>query len=492
MRQILPNYTNGWRTVTESVPDYIPVEFERYAAPAVEVQPDGLIERIVNDSNTYTYDPSTFTLTTSNSSTSTVFSGALNIGSTLSSSSTSIGNTVSYETLVGELVDATQYYTNEVERLRVTADGETMMFAEQSVEEEPTIDDSELVEPEPITKRRVVRRKKERPMFWKEEAVGETTTLPALIGTSCSNLLNIDSTDSRNTYNPSSPFVKMIPMKILTNSFHNSHRHWNNYTSSSRSRSYQRTMNTTEDVRGAVNIAELNIGLSQLVNGEIINGRLNSVTHGSFETILKRQSKYFIEDINLVDVSHVDGGASSFDYTPRAFRNGEAIRINARTFNASLGQLTCFLETERWSRVFIPQVMAVILPENYVYQKQHVLVHGTIDLSKVIVLVNRELDDTDFHNKNFRAYYRKHLLPILNEMKVEVWKVPVSFMEENCFHGNITLEATSFMDKKKEIETIYDDFRSKYNWINLDSSDDEDDGDDDDYDEDYDTEEDDY
>jgi hypothetical protein len=136
--------------------------------------------------------------------------------------------------------------------------------------------------------------------------------------------------------------------------------------------------------------------------------------------------------------------------------------------------------------------MAVILPENYVYQKQHVLVHGTIDLSKVIVLVNRELDDTDFHNKNFRAYYRKHLLPILNEMKVEVWKVPVSFMEENCFHGNITLEATSFMDKKKEIETIYDDFRSKYNWINLDSSDDEDDGDDDDYDEDYDTEEDDY
>jgi hypothetical protein len=491
MRQILPSGRAEWRSITDDVPDYIPVEF---AAPAVEVQPDGLVERIVNDSNTYTYNPNTFTLTTNppGGGTYTVFNGALNIGSTLSSSSTSIGNTVSYETLVGELVDATQYYTNEVERLRINADGETMMFAEQSVEEEPTIDDSELIEPEPIVKRRVVRRKKEKPMFWKEEAVGERTTLPAVLGTSCANLINIDSIDSRNTCNPSSPFVKMIPMKILTNSFQMSYRHWIGYNNSSRSRSYQRTMITMDDVNRAMDIANLNIGLSQVVNGEIMNGRLNSVASQSFETILKRHTKYFIEDTTLVDVSHTDGSVANFEYTGRAFRNGESMRVNARTFNASLGQLTCFLERERWSRVFIPQVMAVVLPENYVYQKQHILVHGTIDLSKVIVLVNRELDDTDFHNKNFRAYYRKHLLPILNEMKVEVWKVPVSFMEENCFHSGINLEATSFMDKKKEIETIYDDFRNTYDWVNLDSSDDEDDGDDDEYDEDYDDEDDDY
>lgn len=486
MRQILPNGRAEWRSITDDVPDYIPVEFERYTAPAVEVQPDGLVSR------TFTHNTSSFTVT----------SGTLTTGSTSSYTLDLDMNALDQaRRLLEQMTEAnsafsstTQYYTNDVERARITSDGETMIFAEQSaVEEEPTIDDSELVEPEPITKRRVVRKKKERPMFWKEEAVGERTTLPAVLGTSCASLLNMENTDSRNTFNPSSPFVKMIPMKILTNSFQMSYRHWIGYNNSNRSRSYQRTMITMDDVNRAMNIASLNIGLSQVVNGEIMNGRLNSVDSQSFETILKRHTKYFIEDMNLVDVSHTDGSVANFEYTGRAFRNGESMRVNARTFSASLGQLTCFLETERYSRVFIPQVMAVILPENYVYQKQHILVHGTIDLSKVIVLVNRELDDTDFHNKNFRAYYRKHLLPILNEMKVEVWKVPVSFMEENCFHSGITLEATSFMDKKKEIETIYDDFRNTYDWVNLDpSDDDEDDGDDDEYDEDYDTEEDDY
>jgi len=282
----------------------------------------------------------------------------------------------------------------------------------------------------------------------------------------------------------------------LTNSFDISYRQWASYSSSYRARHYERHMNSTSDAIRAVAITDLNTGLSQLVNGKIMNGSLNTLDHPTFDQILKRESNYFIKDRNLVDVSFSDNYASSFDQTRRSFIDGQPIRISARTFGASIGQLTCFLETERHSRVYTPQVMAIILPENYVYQKQHVLVHGTIDLSKVIVLVNRELDSTDFHNKNFRAYYRKHRLPMLNELKVDVWKVPVSFIEENCFHGGITLEAVSFMDKKKEIETIYDSFRNQYSYIDLDPEPENDDDNDelvdnDGYDDDY-EEDDDY
>ncbi len=492
MRQTLPSNRALWRSITDDVPDYIPVEFERYAAPAV-VQPDGLVERITQESTQ---------IVLGNSS---VYSQFIpNIPSTSYSSYTldlRMNELDHARQLLEQMTEAnsvfsstTQYYTNDVERLRVTADGETMIFAEQSVEEESTIDDSELIEPEPITKRKIVRRKKERPMFWKEETVGEITTLPALIGTTCANLNNIDSIDSRTVSNPSSAFVKMIPLKVLTNSFDISYRNWSGYSASSRIRSYQRNMNSIDEAEKALSICDLNIGLSQTVNNEIMSGRLNTLDTVYFKPMIERQSRYFIQDRNLVNVSYSDQGANSFDHTPRAFKSGQPMSINARTFNASLSQLTCFLETERWSRVFIPQVVAIVLPENYVYQKQHVLVHGTIDLSKVIVLVNKELDDTDFHNKNFRAYYRKHLLPILNQMKVEVWKVPVSFIQENCFHGGITLEATSFMDKKKETERIYDYFRNQYSHIDLDPypEDEHNDEDNEDYDEDNEDEEDDY
>lgn len=453
MRRTLPSDTTDWRTISPVVPDYIPVEVER-----------GSAEVTITGGN---FDASNFTphLTSSY----TVLDGRINVGSTLTTTSS---NTTMMEISMEEIHMAQEAIEGVIEE---------------------TIDDSELVEPEPVVKRKIVRRKKERPMFWKEEAVGERTTLPALMGEFCANLDREHSYEGRGIPKASSPFVNMIPLKILNNSFNMNYRTWSSYSSNGRRQSYNRNMADATNVDRAMLIADQNIGVSQVVNSMIFNGTLNTVNHDSFKRLLANNINWFIKDANIVDVAHYDNSASSFDHTSRAFLNGETMRINARTFSASLGQLTCFLETERYSRVFIPQVMAVILPENYVYQKEHVLLHGTIDLSKVVVLVNRELDDTEFHNKNFRAYYRKHLLPILNSLKVDVWKVPVSFMEENCFHGAITLEKTSFMEKKQELEGIYQGFRNQYYHIDLDppppsSEDDEDD----DYDEDYDDEDDDY
>ena len=455
MRQLMPN--TGWRTIDNNVPEYIAVtrtiEVARQANEAAEA-----VRQIMNDLEVPTRDVaeliSNGMAIISNDPTYTVLDGRINIGPTLTTSSTTV----------------------------VEMSMEEIHISQEALQEatEEAIDDSQLEQPEPITKRKIVRRKKERPMFWKEEAAGERTTLPALIGETCSCLSREGSLVG--TPSVSSPFVKMIPLKILNNSFNTNHRSWTAY-SSGRRRHYDRHLETSS-LDAAMTISEQNTGISQVVNAIIMNGRTSNLARDHFRAMLATDVNLFIKDINLVNVNHNDYSASSFDYSDRAFINGEAMRINARTFSASLGQLTCFLEESRWSRVYTPQIMGVILPENYVYQKQHVLVHGTIDLSKVVVLVNRELDDTDFHNKNFRAYYRKHLLPLLNSLKVDIWKVPMSFMEEQCFHGGVTLEKTSFMEKKQELEETYQEFRNQYHHIDLDPDTDDHDEDDEDYDDD--------
>lgn len=494
MRQVMPN--TGWRVVDNNVPDYIPVQFQMEAAEAVrqimddmEVPTRDIAELVSNAADDFFadlpagpvfLDGNTF-ITSSNTTANTVYHVEHSIGGfdTMTTTST---NTTRMEMSMDDVHEARR----RLEELHseMHSEGETGNIMEEA------IDDSDLEEPEPITKRKIVRRKKERPMFWKEETVGERTTLPVLIGEHCSNLQREG--NSYESPSASSVFVKMIPLKLLNNSFEVNHRGWSMYSSNGRRNNYQRHIESAS-LDAAMAIAEQGTGVSQLVNSLIINGRVSTLARESFKMHTADSLNAFIRDVNLVNVAHNDNSAGSFDYTQRAFIGGESFRINARTFSVSLGQLTCFLETSRWSRVFTPQVMGIILPENYVYQKQHVLVHGTIDLSKVVVLVNRELDDTSFHNKNFRAYYRKHILPLLNSLKVDVWKVPVSFMEENCFHGGITLEKTSFMEKKQELENIYETFRDQYSHIDLDPHPDHNgDSDDDDFDEDYDDDDDDY
>lgn len=363
-----------------------------------------------------------------------------------------------------------------------TGEYQTLHNADAFNELIDAVEEIELSTPEaPVVKRRRVVKKKNKPLFWKEETVGERTTIPALLGQFAANLQQDHVYErSSSKIDASSPFVKLIPLKLLTNCFDINSRNWTMYSPNTRARVYERNLDDYVEVRKACEITDQNTGISQMVNAMIHSGNMSNFHTTGFSRQLNEHLNYFIKDRNAVNLSQVTDSGSSFDFTERAFLTGEAMKLDGRTFSVSLGSLTCFLETERYSRVYTPQVMAIILPENYVYQKQHVLLHGTIDLSKVVVLVNRELDDADFHHKNFRAYYRKHILPILNTLKVDIWKVPVSFMEENCFHGDITLEKTSFMEKKKEIEDIYENFRNTYSFINLDP---EEDSDDDDYDE---------
>lgn len=489
MRQVMPN--TGWRVVDNNVPDYIPVQFQMEAAEAVR--------QIMDDMEVPTRDVAELIsqgmVRIDNLSTEIPSDPVFLDGNTFITSSNTTANTVYH---VGHSIGGFDIMTTtSTNTTRMEMSMDDIREAQRRIEElhrehtEEVADESELEE-EPVVRKRTPRRKKERPPFWKEETSGQTTTLPTLIGQLSSNFTNLTG-DIRGTLHASSPYVKLIPLKVLNNHVDADHRRWIRYSGYSREANYQRNMINRTEVLNAMNIANLNTGLSQIVNNMIFNNRINQVSNITFERTLRDATKFFITDNNLVNVNYTSDSASGFNYTNRAFREGEAMRIHARTFAVSLGQLTCFLETESYSRVYTPQVLAVVLPENYVYQKWHILTYGTIDLSKVIVLVNRELDDTDFHHKNFRAYYRKYLLPVLNDLKVDVWKVPVSFMEEYCFHQGITLEKKSFMERRQETETVFDSFRNQFMHYNLDPhEDDDDDDDEDDYDRERDYDDDDY
>jgi hypothetical protein len=107
-----------------------------------------------------------------------------------------------------------------------------------------------------------------------------------------------------------------------------------------------------------------------------------------------------------------------------------------------------------------PYVLAVILPENLVYQKLYILRHKKIDLRKVIVLIDRDLDSTAFPKRMIRQIYMQELVPLIKSTAVQAWKVPLSFIKNNCFYGEFSLISSSIKERRDEREEIVATFRS--------------------------------
>lgn len=327
----------------------------------------------------------------------------------------------------------------------------------------------------PVVKQRAPRKVKEKPAFWKETIAGGITEFPIRLG---KRLNSFDDICSGNYYIDSqlhltSPNVKMIPLKYLLNS---------GFILMHDFRYIDHNINrcvVDRDQEAARNIVAMKTGISDMLSGLLAGGRIERLNHSNFKSVLSATiNNYMCVDTLLEMCVNSQGEWGVFEDAPRFFQTSG--RIDARTFSVNLGGLSCFMADSRNSSNFIPQVMAVVLPENYIYQKEYLLTHGKVDLSKVILLVNKELDSPSFYQKNFRAFYRKYILPIIKTLNIDVWNVPVSFMEEYCFHNKITLESKSFMDKKKETEGLYDEFKNRY--IQEDEPDEEIE-DDDDYDE---------
>ena len=105
-----------------------------------------------------------------------------------------------------------------------------------------------------------------------------------------------------------------------------------------------------------------------------------------------------------------------------------------------------------------PYVLPVITPENFVAMRAHFYATGKIDMSKVVILVDKDLDTPSFPNKNFRNLYRKHILPIISKEDLNVMKVSQGFIREYCFLQPFKLQNKNIVKRKKEIEELAKEF----------------------------------
>lgn len=118
--------------------------------------------------------------------------------------------------------------------------------------------------------------------------------------------------------------------------------------------------------------------------------------------------------------------------------------------------------------IMVPIIVMVVHKKNLLYQRLHFLLRGELDLSKCMLFVDRELDSPSvFPEKAFRAnIWMKHILPWIKTLDIDVWKVPASFIEENCFMPQYKVKGKTVEEKRKEkeemVKIFMDRIKAKY------------------------------
>lgn len=121
-----------------------------------------------------------------------------------------------------------------------------------------------------------------------------------------------------------------------------------------------------------------------------------------------------------------------------------------RTYNGGIGNYCLFRDTDA-GRIY--HILPVILPEHLYYQRMHILIKGTIDMSKVIILVDRDLEDTDSH-VGVRKLYLGRLKSQLLESGAQIWAVPRECIHQLCFVQDYKVQSKKIIDRQREIESM--------------------------------------
>jgi hypothetical protein len=128
-----------------------------------------------------------------------------------------------------------------------------------------------------------------------------------------------------------------------------------------------------------------------------------------------------------------------------SFSSSEISILTSRSWSSAIGMLS-LIEKEN------PYILAVVAPKDLMYQKLHILIHGTIDLKKVIILVDRRLDlcAEDDIPAPIKALYTRSLKPIIESTNATIFKVPLDFIKSKCFIPS-KLEIPKKLDKRNEV-----------------------------------------
>ena len=133
------------------------------------------------------------------------------------------------------------------------------------------------------------------------------------------------------------------------------------------------------------------------------------------------------------------------------FRNPRVSSIRMRTYSGYIGSLSLVAGNN-------PHIMACIIPENLEYHKYNILLDREIDTSRIIVLVDNQLDSYDFPLSGLRNLYKKELEPFLRSTKAQIWKVPLSYIQQNCFVQPFRLDSRKPSERREELARLVDEF----------------------------------
>ena len=137
--------------------------------------------------------------------------------------------------------------------------------------------------------------------------------------------------------------------------------------------------------------------------------------------------------------------------------NNSGLRYYGRSYELIHSPYSLYLSIAN-SYIFHAEVLAVVLPENYLYQKYKILMDGCIDMSRVIILVNKDLSTTAYDCPPFKKWYRKYLMQSVLESGADVWEVPREYIREKCFLGKFSLSGMNIFEKRKAKADIIDAF----------------------------------
>lgn len=132
-------------------------------------------------------------------------------------------------------------------------------------------------------------------------------------------------------------------------------------------------------------------------------------------------------------------------------------QFHQRSYNGYTSPYSLFRRTDGIKDKYIPHILAVVRPEHYMQLKLKFLLTGKIDMSMVIIFIDGQLDTTEFPVPAFKALYRA-VRPKILETAAQIWRVPLEFIQENCFLPKFELKEKSILKRKEEIDGLIKEF----------------------------------
>lgn len=178
--------------------------------------------------------------------------------------------------------------------------------------------------------------------------------------------------------------------------------------------------------------------------------------------ILKRMmecvNEYLFFDEPICPTKQTD--PSSLYYTPRRETiireiSRKSCIFSQRSYHGYISPYSLY-RMERYP-IYTPHVLAVVRPEHYMWLKLNFLLTGNIDMSKVVILIDNQLDTTLFPHARFKSLY-KSIKPEILKTSAQIWRVPQEFIQENCFLPKFELKEKNIVKRKEEINRLIEEF----------------------------------